>query len=116
MKWQLQSSEEWSSSPSKAEAPASPPAAVQPPGASRRTSEDAQKWERKASGGKQQQQQQSLEIAVLSDRFENKHEKEMKKKKDQGKKYLLKMKHLKVVLWGWRKIFEAASILRKAAS
>lgn len=56
----------------------------------------------KGSGGKQQQRQKSLGISVLSDRFENKHKKEKKKKttKKQGKKCLLKMKHLKVLLWG----------------
>jgi len=68
---------------------------VQPPGDLLRTSEDVQKGKRKGSGGKQQQQK-SLEILLLSDVFENKH----KRKKKQGMKYLLKMKHLKVLLWG----------------
>lgn len=53
---------------------------VQPPGDSLQAGKDVQKWKRNGSGGKQQQQK-SLEILVLSDRFENKHKKEKEKKK-----------------------------------
>lgn len=62
---------------------------AQPPGNSLKTGKDVQKWKRKGLGGKQQQRK-SWEILVLSDRFENKHNKGGKKKK-QRKKNLLKM-------------------------